>query len=292
MRVIVDLTYDEFGEALAAVRAEHLKAVKLRNQKSPKRWAFVAVVVVIGFVAPRVYLSWMSDPYPQHRPPGYWSTIIMIPVFTLVLLGVVGNIARLWGTPKAVLKQVFTGLLPITIICVSLFFLSSGILFGNAGRRGRFGLTQTPPDWYGTLMPQLPWLAFALLLLVATIRQVKHQQKLAWDTDPRLTQPKTVDLSVYGVSVDETLAQRTYQWPALHRFLETPRLLILCPTELSLEPLPKRCFASPEEISAARALITHQLAAARTTSAFPVRSNTPSQSIAEQPIIHNSPPSP
>jgi len=270
MRVIVDLTYDELGEALAAVRAEHLKATKQRARKSPSRWAFVAVCLVLGLIVPQLYLNLMTDPYPLHRPEGYWSTIIMIPVFTIVLLGVIANIAGLWGNTKAIIKLIVGSLLPLGVICVALFVLTSGALF-RGGRRGRFGAIPMTPDWYGTLMPQVPWLVFALLLLYATVRRAKQMQKLAWETNPRLARPKTVDLSVFGVAIDESDSQRTYQWPAIFNFIETAHLMILCPTELTFDALPKRCFASADEINAARALISHQLSASQNIPAFPVQ---------------------
>ena len=62
-----------------------------------------------------------------------------------------------------------------------------------------------------------------------------------------------------GITFDEKVAFRRYDWVAMARFLETHRLLLPCPTDASCEIIPKRAFASPQELEAARALLQSQI---------------------------------
>jgi hypothetical protein len=109
-------------------------------------------------------------------------------------------------------------------------------------------------DWFGTLVPHMPWVVIVAFFAYLTTRSARDQTRIAWEAYRPHLRRKVYDIDAAGVSVDEGVSRAQYAWGAFVRFQETPNLLMLCPTDLTFEVIPKRSFASPAELDAARHL--------------------------------------
>jgi hypothetical protein len=292
MRVGVELTFADYSEAMAAVRAVQIEQQRKRVRRSPATLVFAVAFALVTFFALQ-FLAWNSlDPLPGIRPASYMIITLMLPFAMLVVVSAIAVAVAQWGTPGRAIRRMLLILLPMTVIV--LLSASLGWALTMLPRRPP-GLpsivaapagTGLPIDWYGTLLPHVPWVLVAVLFAWLAARGSRSQLRKAWEGQPALVRPKLYDLSVYGVSVDEQVTHRHYQWPAFVRWLETKTLLILCPSEMTFEILPKRFFASPEELDAARALMKGQIRdAEKTPAAFPVGAVAPPPPLAaSQPV--------
>lgn len=274
MRLIVDLTEREYGEAVAAVQAEHVKLLGQRARNSPTQILWVIAVVVLGVVIIRLAEAFQLDSRPQIRPTMYHAILVCFPLIGLmVLIGVI-NAARQWGDRKRAARGLVRFFLPVMLLLVigaGLWMLLHWLRQLPPAGAPAGASTSFETDWFGVLYPQWPWLVAMGLIAVFSVRSSRIMIKQLWRAQPNLALPRTVELSAFGLTIEEAATQRRYQWPAIVRFLETPSLLLLCPSDITFEPIPKRCFATPDELAAARALIQHQMALSKPHSAFPVQ---------------------
>lgn len=269
MRLIVDLSEHEYGEAVAAVQAEHVKLLGQRTQNSPRQLIWILLIMAMTFAMLK-FPKWAQlDARAMIRPPLYGAVLIYFPLIALIGLVSLTNAARQWGHRKLAIKGVLRNVLLLLVMLLAIGFLLSGFPLTQATLP--FSEIAAETDWFGTLYPQWPWLLAMGLIGVFAIRSSRIMIRQLWQAQPNLARPRTVELSAFGLTIDEAATQRQYQWPAIVRFLETPHLLLLCPTDITFEPIPKRCFATADELNAARALIKHQMDLSKPHSAFPVQ---------------------
>lgn len=267
MRVAVELTYDDFAEASAAARAVVAEKQRRKVQRSPLLVvASVLLGLAVGFalvLAPPSRL----DPHADLRPPLFWPLTMGLPVIViLIFVGVLAAVQRAPGSK------------PLAALAGWGLFIAVGLLFvllqlRSAPPAGSIGDGDgSRHDWFGTLVPHSPWILITAILAGVAARSVRVQTRLAWEAYSLHLRRKVYDVTAEGVSVDEGVSRAQYAWAAFARFEETPNLMLLCPTDLTFEILPKRAFASAEELTAARHLFTRMISepTATATQAFPV----------------------
>ena len=230
----------------------------------------IIVAVVTGILMFGATSGWWSklDTMPDRRPAGYALTLVALPILGLILLGAATAAAQQTRT-----KRAFAWRLIIVLVPTVATFGLLGVLVWLNERLARLAPGAMPPpwDWYGMLAPHVGWFIIVLMTAILGARATRRQSRLIWEAQPSLMRIKDFDITSTGVHIDEGVSERTYQWPALVRFIETQNLLLLCPSELMFEILPKRSFASPDDLQTAQSLFHAQIVARGTTPpAFPV----------------------
>jgi hypothetical protein len=225
---------------------------------------------VIGLVSYATMSAWWSslDGMPEIRPPVFGLTLFAIPLIGVILFGGIVVAAQQARTLRSL---VLRSLLPIIPTAIILALGAALVWLGNRARPALPGVPQPTHDWYGTLAPHGVWLLFVLVFSSLTAWATRRQLRQVWDGQPGMTRIKDFDVTTTGLRIDERVCDRTYQWPAFVRFIETPNLLVLCPSEVTFEILPKRSFTSPEDLQVSRALFDSQISTPGTMQpAFPV----------------------
>jgi hypothetical protein len=268
MRVTVDrITFDEFKEATVAVRRIFHAKQKRIQRRSP---ATYIVSILIGLFAYAAMSGWWPglDRMPDIRPPVFGLALFGLPLVGVILFGGIVLAAQQARTLRSF---VWRALLPLIPTAMILALGAALVWLGNRAKPVFPGVPQAPHDWYGTLAPHAVWLLFVIIFSSLTAWATRKQLRQVWDAQPGMTRIKDFDITSTGMRIDEGVSDRTYQWPALIRFVETPNLLVLCPSQVTFEILPKRSFASPEDLQTARALFDAQvLAPGSRQPAFPV----------------------
>ena len=127
---------------------------------------------------------------------------------------------------------------------VSIWFALT--LLGRAG--GAYGL-------WGYAAVILPWIVFwTALIVVLRLMQRKAGPKAVAAGTPALKGPMTAEVDAGGVAISSAIWRVQYAWPAVIGFTETKDLFLLSITPVSSHAIPKRGFASREEVDAFRNL--------------------------------------
>lgn len=266
MRVTVDqLTFDDFKEAAAAVRDAQVRKQQKKARRSPATflWAMAIGVVVFSTMTFGVL---PTDPFAHQRPPQYLLICFALPLACLLVLVLVAAAAQRSSSAASMLGKLMISLIPLAAaipILAALWWLSRTIAAPAA--RGQ------PRDWYGTLLPHVCWVLISAVLIVITVRALKAQLRQAWEGQPSVARPKIFEITSAGVTIDEGVVRRAYAWLGFTRFLETPNLLILCPSDITFEVIPKRAFADVADLDAIRALLNAEIRPpGEQSAAFPV----------------------
>jgi hypothetical protein len=124
-------------------------------------------------------------------------------------------------------------------------------------------------DWYWKLLaPHTTWLFFLTLFVIMAVRRLRKHRQTLWEQQPSLHRAKSTDISAEGVTISDGVTRYECRWAAFVGWTETKALFVLFPSELQTIFLPKRAFASPEELDAMRALAG--LIASSKAGGFPV----------------------
>jgi len=105
------------------------------------------------------------------------------------------------------------------------------------------------------ILPHSIWQV--LLLYVSSIAAHNHRTSLPRHRESRtdLHRHQTVDISAEGLTFSDTETRHEYHWPAYLKAEETRNLFLLFPYEGAATMIPKRAFATEEELSAMRNLM-------------------------------------
>lgn len=104
-------------------------------------------------------------------------------------------------------------------------------------------------------LPLLPYVLMLVTIVVLVKVYARSVYKRAFDERNPLQRRHVIELSPRGVTSSEPLARHEYAWEAFNRWIESPNLLLLYLSHNMMLPLPKRAFASPEEVERCRALL-------------------------------------
>lgn len=133
----------------------------------------------------------------------------------------------------------------------------------------------TSPSGYEILLSVLPCLLFLLNNAVFLFTYRRLDSKRRWEAQGFLHRPYTLDAGDDGLTLEEPASMHRYQWSYFPGFRETLNLLLLYVSPYGFWIIPKRAFATTEELEAFKAmLLTHVKTGVflpRATSGFPVR---------------------
>jgi hypothetical protein len=266
MRVTVDqLTFDDFKEAAAAVRDAQVRKQQKQARRSPATFLWMMAVAVVVFWT-MTFSVLPIDPFAHQRPPQYLLISFILPLACLLMLVLVAVAAQRSSSAANMLGKLMISLIPLAVIIpvlAALWWLTRMTAAPRA--QGQ------PRDWYGTLLPHVCWVLIGAMLIVLTVRAMKSQLRQAWEGQPSVARPKVFEITSAGVTIDEGVVKRAYAWLGFTRFLESSNLLILCPSDITFEVIPKRAFADAADLDAVRALLTTEIRApGEQPAAFPV----------------------
>ena len=270
MRVTVEhITFDEFKEAAAAVRDAQVKKQQQQARRSPATFIWAIGLATVIFLTMLIGIPMPDDPLADRRPPLYLLLTFMLPLACVLVLAMVTVAVQRSASAKGMLARLLLSLIPVVLIVPVL----AGLWFLPVVTNGppAAAAPAPPRDWYGTLLPHAGWVLITTFLIVVTMRATRAQTRQTWEAQPSVARPKVFDITSSGVAIDETVTHRRYTWLALTHFLETPNLLLLCPSDVTFEILPKRSFATADDLHAVRRLFETEVRDRATASAaFPV----------------------
>jgi hypothetical protein len=259
----VELTRDAYAEAAAAIR----QFVGQKVTRSDFGWR-LAVGLLTGFtVAAVLFGIGALDPSSELRPPFYPGIVLFLPLVALLVLSYLARRLQSGRTRtnapvlRRAVRPVLTMLIMASAVVLTVMFQRNvearrQWLAAKAGAVSGGAAAAAPaPDWFGALAPHAVWLLVSAVVIATSVRNVRRQTARLWDLQPALRRRTRVEVGPGGVTFDNGLARRAYSWAGLIRVHETPNLLLLCPSEVTFETLPRRAFASPQEYETVKRLI-------------------------------------
>ena len=272
LRCTFVISFEEFREAVLAVRQENLRRQHAINSRRPLR--FLALLGVFGSAVGAALLlsiGFRLDAFPQIRPPIYVLATLVMPG-AIVAAAVVGlahlQRVKLVEPRRSPLRRLSRAVLPVVLFAA---LLALALIEWWPHAHDRDPTTGGPAyDWFGSLFPHAAWAFYFGIILAVSERTNRQQIEKLWEQQPGLTRERIVELSDDGLTIDERVTSRRYQWPALVRLIETDRLFLTCPSDVAFEVLPKRAFASAAEVDLARSLLRENIRDREAAHAFAV----------------------
>jgi hypothetical protein len=120
-------------------------------------------------------------------------------------------------------------------------------------------ITEKRPDFIATVRPLFIY-GVAALFVIFALPGLAVARRLR---DPRAKNGFTYIVSNEGVRVEGSAGRAENNWTAFLRAREAHRVFSLFVTRDSFHVLPKRCFASPEDMDLFRAIVRANLPAAK-----------------------------
>ena len=170
------------------------------------------------------------------------------------------------------------------------------LLFGRAlALQGQDPLA-TDPSGYEMLLSSLPSILFLVLVTTFAFAYRRTDVKRRWEGQSFLHRPYTLEADSTGITMEEAKSMSRYQWDYFPGFRETLNTLLLYVSPYGFWIIPKRAFASIEELEAFKALLlTHVKTGTlrpTATSGFPVRLLPPATASVVQPSAEAQSPPP
>ena len=104
---------------------------------------------------------------------------------------------------------------------------------------------------------------------LAAFMSALNNEKAIWESQPHLHRPQTMEVTEGGVVVSDAVSRTENRWDAYSHVRETPNLFLLYTSDLVIQSVPKRAFASEQDLRSFRELV-RQTIAERPAPAFPV----------------------
>jgi hypothetical protein len=276
IRLSVQLEYEDYAEAAKAVQATNVE--RQRRTLSSRQ---LLCAIGLGLVGAGILVALrILDPLRATRPPLYGHAMLFIPMASIGCGAACVAFAIHRANPRRAaraLRWLVVVYIPGMLATAVLLFLTMQAHAPQVWVTSRGAPpTSSAVDWYGILAPHLVWLLLALGFPIMYVSRTRSQMRKMWESQARLRRPVQVEIQPGGVVFDDVVSRRQYEWIAFVRWFQTPSLLVLCPSDVTFETLPKRAFPSPDALAAALALFDSQIIDAdKLPFAFPVATSTP-----------------
>jgi hypothetical protein len=109
--------------------------------------------------------------------------------------------------------------------------------------------------------PQNTWPA----AILALARNYQH----GWESQPQLHRPQSMEVEEETVVISDAATRAEHRWDAFSHVLETSNLFLLYTSDHAFHMVPKRAFASEQDVRSFRELVRRTIAE-RPAPAFPV----------------------
>jgi hypothetical protein len=233
-------TLDDYREMTNAISAAR------RPVNSP--WQIVVLVVVFGLYYAVTRFLWQKagDQDGQMAWMNMWIAIVAFGFTWLAL-----------SLPASFRARRFPWLTRRQAIALSTFILLIASLIFQHWMNAKLNPRSAHASklTWQTILPHSIWLL--LLVYVSAIAAHNHSTSLPrhWEKRLDLHRHQTVDISAEGLSLSDTVSRHDLQWAAFVKGEETRNLFLLFNWETSGLMIPKRAFASDEELNAMRNLM-------------------------------------
>ncbi len=127
---------------------------------------------------------------------------------------------------------------------------------------------QTGQSIWPELKRQWIMIAAAVYLCISALTGRRRALKRGWRSQPMLQVRQTIDVGAASLTVDDSQTRADFKWNAFQRFVETPNLFVLLPSEMSLVIVPKRAFTTAESNTEFRQILEARVQ--RPSPGFPV----------------------
>jgi hypothetical protein len=231
---------DDYSEMTSAVAAAR------RPVNSP--WQIVVLVVVFGLYYAVTRFLWQKagDEDGQMAWINMWIAIVAFGFTWLAL-----------SLPASFRARRFPWLTGRQAISLSTFITLIAALVFQHWMNGKVHPHSAHADklTWQTVLPHSIWLL--LLLYVSAIAAHNHRTSLPrhWENRVDLHRHQSVDISAEGITLSDTVSNHQFNWPAFVKGEETRNLFLLFTSEHIGLMVPKRAFATSEELDAMRNLM-------------------------------------
>ena len=114
----------------------------------------------------------------------------------------------------------------------------------------------------------LPFLIF-VALIGSMVKRPTRGDRMIWDAQPSLQRPRVLEADERSFVLTDAVARHEHRWESFTHVVETATQVLLFTGWYSFYFIPKRSFASTEELDAFRDLLRRQVVQ-RPAPAFPV----------------------
>jgi membrane protein CcdC involved in cytochrome C biogenesis len=247
------LTLEDYMEASEAVSVH-------RAKKKPQRARTAGIIVGVIYMLAVVLLT-----YPWLEPQS-WPILLnfMLPIFLMisVLLLTIGiQDVRTRRVPGSRWKGIF-------LILIAFLQLGPLALILSEPLPSLELRAATNQHSWQLFIPHITWMALLAVLILAGQSNLKKRRKRFWDEKSSSRRAKTAEITAEAMVVSDPVTRFEYQWWAFVDWQETKNLFLLHASQQGTVCIPKRAFASSEELDAMRALAA-RISVSR--SAFPVQ---------------------
>jgi len=230
-------TQEEYLEASKALAQR-----KKRTRLSPVMRVTAIAVFVVCFLSANALMVWGGM-------TNVWTGLFHV-FFPFVFLGVIVLVSIVLTGLKSALPrtrwQAVVSLATIILMLTALVVMSV-LLHSSDPSIG--------PIWDRTMfVPHVGWAFLMTWLVIAGTVSRRRRLHRFWEGQQTLHRAKTADISAEGVTIADDVTRQEFHWEAFADWAETNTLFVLFPSEFNVIFLPKRAFASPEELDAMRAL--------------------------------------
>jgi hypothetical protein len=148
------------------------------------------------------------------------------------------------------------GWLMFILLAILLFIIQSGKRHPTTGPPLiPAAAPRTWADWYDYYKVVL-WVGLFVAAFVFFFVRALRDARKRFEREPAAHRLQTIEITEGGLSQSTHASSTQYKWEAFTRQVETPNLFLLYLTEVTFLLLPKRAFASKDEIDAFRELAT------------------------------------
>jgi len=107
-----------------------------------------------------------------------------------------------------------------------------------------------PLQFLALVVPHLSWMVYTLSIVVVMKLILKTRLRVEWNAQSHLHLMHTLQATVERVTIGTATSTHHYEWSAITAFVQTPRTFLLLFSDAAYHVIPKRAFASTEQIDA------------------------------------------
>jgi hypothetical protein len=228
--------YREMTDCIAALR---------RPVNSPLQIVFIAIVFGAYYVITRFLWQKAGDADGHLAWVNMWIAIV---AFGVTWLGM--------SIPASLRSRQFPWLTRRQWISLGTFIALIGALIFQHWMNQKFNPNARKDAMtLQIILPHSIWLTILVYVSVIAAHNRSTSIPRHWQNRPDLHRHQTLDISAPGVVFSDTDSRREYQWTAFLKGEETRYLFLLFSWEYGATMIPKRAFASSEELEAMRNLM-------------------------------------
>jgi hypothetical protein len=106
-----------------------------------------------------------------------------------------------------------------------------------------------------------PWIVVFALVWFVIFRYLRGAARRAWEAQPHLALPQTVETTEHGLRLTDPNSVRDCRWAAFTKWRENEEMFLLYNSDLTFDIVPKRAAQTPQQIELFRHLLQQHVRA-------------------------------